>query len=244
MSKIKFIKMHSSGNDFIFLENINLNINQIKHLCDRNFGIGCDQLIIIDKIIDDLIKEIHISIFNSNGSIAKMCGNAMSCLCGLYLLDKEFAKIVIKHGLEVKISRRGNTASIEMPKISMEGDIINIGNLHKVFIITNNEEINYEISEEYNKNYIKILNENTISVYTIERGVGLTLGCGSGICASCYFIYNSGLITQNNINVITSGTEKYHNLTNIVDKISVLCKGNQVTLKRGWAFVCEGVFIF
>ena len=55
MKIIKFIKMQSLGNDFVIIDQLKkshkFSKNQIKKICDRNYGIGCDQLLIIRKSI-------------------------------------------------------------------------------------------------------------------------------------------------------------------------------------------------
>jgi diaminopimelate epimerase len=66
----------------------------ITSLCDRNFGVGCDQLMVY-KNID---SGIDLQIFNQDGSVADMCGNGLRCIAGLYFdenLDKSKVEINI-----------------------------------------------------------------------------------------------------------------------------------------------------
>lgn len=83
MTNIKFTKMQGLGNDFIVIDNTNqrLEINQlpIKSLCSRKTGIGCDQLLIIEKITN-LTNEFDYKIFNSSGDEVEHCGNGARCI--------------------------------------------------------------------------------------------------------------------------------------------------------------------
>ena len=75
--KILFDKMQGLGNDFVFVEESqltrSLDEKDIKFLCDRKFGIGCDTLIIYQRINN----EITVRFFNSDGSEAEICVNAL-----------------------------------------------------------------------------------------------------------------------------------------------------------------------
>ncbi len=85
--------MHGAGNDFIFLNNLDGNIklteDQIRHLCHRRFGIGCDQLLLVAS---SSIADFRMDIYNSDGGMVEMCGNGIRC----------FAKYVLDLGLTQK----------------------------------------------------------------------------------------------------------------------------------------------
>ncbi len=94
MSSIEFNKYQGIGNDFIIFDalkdscnynNFYQNKTLIKYLCDRNYGIGADGVLLL------LPKEssgiARMEIFNSDGSIAEMCGNGIRCLIR-YIIDK------------------------------------------------------------------------------------------------------------------------------------------------------------
>lgn len=86
--KILFDKMQGLGNDFVFVEESqltrSLDEKDIKFLCDRKFGIGCDTLIIYQRINN----EITVRFFNSDGSEAEICVNALRC--SALLMKKNF----------------------------------------------------------------------------------------------------------------------------------------------------------
>lgn len=77
----RFYKFHGLGNDFIIFEEncqINFNINLIKLLCNRYKGIGADGIILL--IQNNNLNNYEIKIYNSDGSIAKICGNGIRCI--------------------------------------------------------------------------------------------------------------------------------------------------------------------
>lgn len=89
---IKITKMQGCGNDFVILDydefqKANLSMEELaKRLCDRHFGIGADGMIIPKKSED---KNIDIAwyFYNSDGTVAQMCGNGMRCFAK-YIYDK------------------------------------------------------------------------------------------------------------------------------------------------------------
>ena len=82
MSYFEFIKMHGLGNDFVIIDN-RQNLVKIKKketlkkICSRNFGIGCDQMLIIESYDN---KNAEVTIFNNDGSEAGACGNGVRCV--------------------------------------------------------------------------------------------------------------------------------------------------------------------
>lgn len=82
---IPFYKMHGIGNDFVIIDNsvnnIELNERRIKTLCDRRYGIGCDQLIVLSKPKDSN-SDVYVQFFNEGGDEAGACGNGSRCVAG------------------------------------------------------------------------------------------------------------------------------------------------------------------
>ena len=76
--QIQFSKMHGLGNDFVVIDNITQNVffskDKIKQLADRNFGIGFDQLLMVEPPYDPE-QDFHYRIFNADGSEVSQCGN-------------------------------------------------------------------------------------------------------------------------------------------------------------------------
>ena len=88
---IKFTKMHGLGNDFVVIDgvrqHINLTTEAIKTLADRNLGIGCDQILLIEPPSDKKI-DFNYRIFNSDGSEVEQCGNGARCM-GRFIADQQ-----------------------------------------------------------------------------------------------------------------------------------------------------------
>ena len=92
---IQFTKMHGLGNDFVVIDaisqKINLSTEQIRFIADRQFGIGCDQLLLVEQT--DLNNvDFRYRIFNSDGGEVEQCGNGARC----------FARFVRDKGLSTK----------------------------------------------------------------------------------------------------------------------------------------------
>lgn len=91
---IEFVKMHGLGNDFVIIDqrdkDFKISPETVRKICTRNFGVGCDQLIIL-RSSDNF--DCQMLIFNPDGSIARACGNA--CRCVAKLLNKDDIKIQI-----------------------------------------------------------------------------------------------------------------------------------------------------
>ena len=89
--QIKFTKMEGLGNDFVVIDmrkiSYNLSADQISRIASRRTGVGCDQVLLMDKPTN---READFSykIFNSDGTRAEHCGNGFRCLA-LYLNLKE-----------------------------------------------------------------------------------------------------------------------------------------------------------
>jgi diaminopimelate epimerase len=101
---LQFSKMHGLGNDFMVVDAVSQNVfltkEQIKQLADRNFGIGFDQLLMVEPPYDPDL-DFHYRIFNADGSEVEQCGNGARC----------FAKFVRNKGLTNKYKIAVSTKS-------------------------------------------------------------------------------------------------------------------------------------
>jgi diaminopimelate epimerase len=83
MMKLKFTKMHGLGNDFIVLNGleqvIDLTREQLRMLSDRRFGIGCDQVLLLQPP-NDPAAQVRYRIFNADGGEVEQCGNGARCI--------------------------------------------------------------------------------------------------------------------------------------------------------------------
>jgi diaminopimelate epimerase len=89
---IEFTKMHGTGNDFVVIDNINqhvaLSAAQIRHISDRHFGVGCDQLLLVEAPERE-DADFRYRIFNADGGEVEQCGNGARC----------FARFVAERGM-------------------------------------------------------------------------------------------------------------------------------------------------
>ena len=113
---IQFQKMHGLGNDFIFLNDIDLTKYDLHtlaiHLCNRNTGIGADGIVLI---LPSKNADIRMRIVNADGSEANMCGNAIRC----------FAKLVYESGMIKKETFKIETfAGIIVPELVLENNLV------------------------------------------------------------------------------------------------------------------------
>ncbi len=92
---IKFSKMHGLGNDFVVIDAINqslaLTTEQIRFIADRHFGVGCDQLLLVEPA-QSVDADFRYRIFNADGGEVGQCGNGARC----------FGRFVHDHGLSDK----------------------------------------------------------------------------------------------------------------------------------------------
>jgi len=80
--EIQFTKMHGLGNDFVVIDAINQDIDlseeQVRFIADRHFGVGCDQLLLVEAAESDDVDFVY-RIFNSDGGEVEQCGNGARC---------------------------------------------------------------------------------------------------------------------------------------------------------------------
>jgi diaminopimelate epimerase len=83
MGKVPFRKMHGLGNDFVVLDlrggEVALSAKGVRALANRRTGIGCDQVILLERS-QDPVARVLMRIRNADGSEAEACGNATRCV--------------------------------------------------------------------------------------------------------------------------------------------------------------------
>lgn len=115
--KLKFTKMHGAGNDFIVIDAINQRVDlspaQWGRLADRRFGIGADQILIVEAP-QDAGCDFRYRIFNNDGGEVEQCGNG----------SRAFVRFVSDKGLTDKRSIRVQTmAGIITPRLEEDGSV-------------------------------------------------------------------------------------------------------------------------
>ena len=115
--KLKFTKMHGAGNDFIVVDaihqDVNLSTEQWRRLADRRFGIGADQILVVERPTSEGV-DFRYRIFNSDGGEVEQCGNGA----------RAFARFVSDKGLSGERSIRVETMKgIIAPRLEQDGSV-------------------------------------------------------------------------------------------------------------------------
>src|SRR3989338_11225607 len=114
--KLAFTKMEGAGNDFVVLdftgESVELKKEQLQKLADRHFGIGCDQILVVQRPAKPG-AEVRYRIFNADGGEVEQCGNGARC----------FVKFVHARGLTAKREIRVETLGGPIvPRLEDDGE--------------------------------------------------------------------------------------------------------------------------
>ena len=116
---IQFTKMHGLGNDFVVIDAINqaifLSPEQIQFIADRHFGVGCDQLLLVEKPVSGN-ADFKYRIFNADGGEVAQCGNGARC----------FARFVHDNNLSTKNEIRVDTDSGQLLLTFDANDMITV----------------------------------------------------------------------------------------------------------------------
>jgi diaminopimelate epimerase len=112
----RFTKMQGLGNDFVVLDGVrqelDLDAPTIRALADRRFGVGCDQVLVVEPSQGD--ADFRYRIFNADGGEVEQCGNGARC----------FLVFVRDHGLSSKRELRVETAGgIIVPRLTDDGEV-------------------------------------------------------------------------------------------------------------------------
>ena len=246
MEMISFTKMHGLGHDFVIIDNreqqLELGSLPACAIANRNTGIGCDQLIILENP-NDSQADVFMRIFNSNGSEAGTCGNAARCVASIIMAENKNNQTIIEtHSgcLEANYAE-GGLISVDMGQAKMDWrDIplskaidtlhlgigsgplqdpvgINMGNPHAVFFVDNADAIDLPLHcsvlerhslfpEHANISVATVKDTNEIRLRVWERGVGETLACGSGACATLVSASRRSLCGQDALVLLNGGT--------------------------------------
>jgi diaminopimelate epimerase len=115
--RLKFTKMHGLGNDFVVFDAISQRValtpQQLRLVADRHFGVGCDQILLVERATQ-AGADFRYRIFNADGGEVEQCGNGARC----------FVRFVHDRGLTDKREIRVETASgIIVPRLEENGQI-------------------------------------------------------------------------------------------------------------------------
>jgi diaminopimelate epimerase len=114
--KLQFTKMHGLGNDFVVIDGvsqgISLNPERVRRIADRHLGVGCDQVLLVEKASGD--ADFRYRIFNADGGEVEQCGNGARC----------FVRYVHDQGMTGKNEIRVETLSgVIIPRLEANGQV-------------------------------------------------------------------------------------------------------------------------
>jgi diaminopimelate epimerase len=146
---LQFTKMHGLGNDFMEVDGVTQNVyfspEQIKQLANRNFGIGFDQLLVVEPPYDPDL-DIHYRIFNADGSEVSQCGNGARCFARFVqlqgLTNKSAIKVSTKSGNMVLYLEGENQVTVNMGRPILEPKKVpfNAQQQEKTYILKSGED--------------------------------------------------------------------------------------------------------
>lgn len=223
-----FLKMNGLGNDFVVLDararKLSIGAASARRIADRNRGVGCDQLLLIEPGTGG--ADAVMRIWNPDGSVAKACGNGARCVADLLLSEtkKPSIKLSTAGGLitcvrtsdgrvtvdmgepklewqDIPLAERMDTRTLDIRLGPIDAPVligpsaVNMGNPHCVFFV--NDVAKHDptkigpmienhplFPDRANVSFAQVKPGNEIRLRVWERGVGVTLACGTAACAT------------------------------------------------------------
>lgn len=225
-SGLPFMKMHGLGNDFVIVDaraqSIDLTPALAKGIGHRQFGVGFDQL----AVIENGESDAHLVFYNADGSTSAACGNATRCIARFLMEEtgKPELTLTTERGtLYARDAGNGLTSvnmgppqlewhqiplaeEVDTLELPIEGgpSATGMGNPHCTFFVDNAEAIPLEefgsryeyhplYPERTNVQVAQIIGPDHIRMRVWERGVGITLASGSSSCATAVAAARRGL---------------------------------------------------
>jgi diaminopimelate epimerase len=169
--RLAFTKMHGLGNDFVVIDArsrmLVLSDDQKRRIADRRRGIGCDQLIVLER---STRADVFMRIYNPDGSEAGACGNATRCVAGRLMAERGVERIVVEtiSGLletnaadrgdiavdmgeahtdwrDIPVARECDTLHLPLAYESFADPVgVNVGNPHAVFFVADAGAVDLE----------------------------------------------------------------------------------------------------
>jgi len=214
---LAFTKMEGAGNDFVVFDctvvPFSLNSSQLKKIADRHFGIGCDQVLVVEKA-DAQDVDFRYRIFNADGGEVEQCGNGARCFVKFVhargLTSKREIRVRTLGGLIVprleddgEVSVNMGSPIVELPLLqelvlkneTLQTTILSMGNPHAVQVVADIDaapvttqgpllERHPRFPNRVNAGYLQVRDRHRIALRVWERGAGETLACGTGACAA------------------------------------------------------------
>jgi len=234
---IEFYKMSGSGNDFIIIDNRDLSLNVgdlstfARRVCARKISVGADGLFLIEP---SRTVDFKWQFFNSDGSVAEMCGNGSRCVAryaylkGIAPKEMSFETIagiisaevnddIVKVKLTdpsaveagIKIDADGQKFILDSIDTGVPHAVVFVDDLDNCDVYNNGRKIRYHkifAPRGTNADFAAVINQYKIKVRTYERGVeDETLACGTGMVAAVLTAAQRGLVESPTDVLVQSG---------------------------------------
>lgn len=231
--------MEGTGNDFVVVDGytrpISLSPAQIRGIADRHFGVGCDQLLIVEPP-RSAEADFNYRIFNADGGEVEQCGNGARCFAR-FVRDKQLTRkdeivvdtlggrvrprLLSDGGVSVEMAvprfepaeipfiaeRRALVYDLEVDGTVLKVGAVSMGNPHAVRAVTDVSsapvttlgariEVHPRFPRGVNAGFMQVVDRTHVRLRVWERGVGETLGCGSGACAAVAIGRLQGLLDE------------------------------------------------
>ncbi|HEX8062168.1 MAG TPA: diaminopimelate epimerase [Allosphingosinicella sp.] len=225
--KRRFRKMHGLGNDFVIFDGrespVEMTEARVRALADRRTGIGCDQLIVLERSDQ---ADVRMRIWNSDGGEVESCGNAARCVAqllggagwietagGLLAASAKGELATVDMGEprfgwdEIPVAYPMDTASMPVGWEELRDPFaVNVGNPHIVFFVEDARAVdlarlgpmieNDALFPERINVSIASIEDRALRLRVWERGSGLTQACGTGACATAVAAVSRGLASS------------------------------------------------
>ncbi|MBF4986764.1 diaminopimelate epimerase [Methylophilus sp. 14] len=157
--KLRFTKMQGAGNDFVVIDAtktpVQLSHSQIQHIANRFFGVGCDQLLMVEST-ETAGVDFRYRIFNADGGEVEQCGNGARC----------FVRFVVEKGLTQKHEIKVETASGVITLMLQDDGQVTVNMGAPRFVP---KQIPFE-AEAQATSYELPLNNETVTVSAVSMG--------------------------------------------------------------------------
>jgi diaminopimelate epimerase len=123
MTGTPFLKMHGLGNDFVVLDaraaDFELTPERRRTIADRRLGVGCDQLIVLERPTDRE-ADVFMRIYNPDGGEAGACGNATRCVASVVMDERNSDHVTVQTIAGLLESQKTGLGSNGLPVISVD----------------------------------------------------------------------------------------------------------------------------
>ena len=207
--KVRFAKMHTCGNDYIFIENFDGRLtcpeSLCVDLCDAHTGVGGNGIVLMER---SAVADVKMRSFNRDGSESRIAGNNIRCVAK-YLYDKGYVRaetMTVETADGVRLLRlylrdgKVNSVAVDMGSATVgetaaDGSVgVTIGGAHRVVFCDAIDRLDLrDVDAETDTEFVRVIDPLTLRMRSWERGSGETLAYGAGICAAAAAAVRLGL---------------------------------------------------